>query len=305
MNYLILGAGGVGSAVAAALTRGSKPVTLIARSNQARAIRAAGLSLFEEQTGTSTVLPIDAQSSEDYHGTPDVIFVCVKCYSLPDTVPFLSRFCGKGTLIIPLLNGLDIAERLQSMIPAAHIVLGSISVFSRRDSLTQITLSKSEIRVMLGAEADAPASIKSQLFAAASDLQDCGIDVRLSTHPKEQLFEKFIQMSPRSAVGVLHNAMLIKMQTDEEMRSDYEHLLDELVQLGNAMGIQNTEHYRAKCLDALHRYTPTQCTSLYRDWTSGARTEAETILYAPVLLGRQYGLPMPTYQKVSRLFGYC
>lgn len=305
MNYLILGAGGVGSAVAAALTRGSKPVTLIARSNQARAIRAAGLSLFEEQTGTSTVLPIDAQSSEDYRGTPDVIFVCVKCYSLPDTVPFLSRFCGKGTLIIPLLNGLDIAERLQSMIPAAHIVLGSISVFSRRDSLTQITLSKSEIRVMLGAEADAPASIKSQLFAAASDLQDCGIDVRLSTHPKEQLFEKFIQMSPRSAVGVLHNAMLIKMQTDEEMRSDYEHLLDELVQLGNAMGIQNTEHYRAKCLDALHRYTPTQCTSLYRDWTSGVRTEAETILYAPVLLGRQYGLPMPTYQKVSRLFGYC
>ena len=99
--------------------------------------------------------------------------------------------------------------------------------------------------------------------------------------------------------------MLIKMQTDEEMRSDYEHLLDELVQLGNAMGIQNTEYYRAKCLDALHRYTPTQCTSLYRDWTSGARTEAETILYAPVLLGRQYGLPMPTYQKVSRLFGYC
>lgn len=304
MRYAVLGIGGVGGALGAALVRGGKEVTLLAHAPQAGELCTAGLHVFEEQTGAEVVLRVDAQNSETYRDTPDVVFVCVKAYALESAAEVLACCCSDRTLVIPLLNGLDVAERLSRLLPSLQIVEGSIAVFSRRDTPTRIVLMKNGLRMMMGTAPDASADQRAQLFNVAADLQDCGITVRLSLHPKEELFEKFIGMSPRSAIGVLYGTMLIRMQTDTAMYADYVRLLDELVALGTAMGVQHSKKYREQRIQEVAYYTPTQCTSLYRDWASGLRTEAETILYVPVRLGRRYGLSMPTYEKAAKIFGY-
>lgn len=39
-----------------------------------------------------------------YQGRPEVVFVCVKGYSLEDTISFLQRVSDRRTVVIPLLN---------------------------------------------------------------------------------------------------------------------------------------------------------------------------------------------------------
>lgn len=51
--------------------------------------------------GNFTV-PVHAMAADDYEGIADVIFVCVKGYSVMDIVPFLQAHSDAHTVIIPI-----------------------------------------------------------------------------------------------------------------------------------------------------------------------------------------------------------
>ena len=98
MNYLVIGAGGTGGALGAYLARGGKEVTLIARGTHLAAIQAEGLRVVRPGNGFS-VSPA-ATDTDHYEGSPDVVFVCVKGYSLENLIPFLERITDGNTVIM-------------------------------------------------------------------------------------------------------------------------------------------------------------------------------------------------------------
>ena len=102
MKYLVFGAGGTGGSLAAFLAQGGKDVSLIARGAHLEAIRRNGLVL-ESRHGTFAI-PVEAEDAEHCSCRPDVILLCVKGYSLAETVPALKRLCDAHTIVIPILN---------------------------------------------------------------------------------------------------------------------------------------------------------------------------------------------------------
>ena len=63
------------------------------------AIRRNGLVL-ESRHGTFAI-PVEAEDAEHCSCRPDVILLCVKGYSLAETVPALKRLCDAHTIVIP------------------------------------------------------------------------------------------------------------------------------------------------------------------------------------------------------------
>lgn len=126
MKYLIVGAGGTGGAIGGYLARAGKDVTLIARGAHLQAMRENGLK-FETPQGDFAV-PVSACTSEEYEGSPDAVFVCVKGYSLEGIVPFLSRVCRPDTVVIPILNIYGTGGRLQKLLPGAMVTDGCIYI---------------------------------------------------------------------------------------------------------------------------------------------------------------------------------
>ena len=94
MKYLIIGAGGTGGSIGAYMTQSGKDVTLIARGEHLRRIQEQGLKMETTSKGNYTVQPIKACDMEHYEEQPDIIFVCVKGYSLEDTIPFIKSSCN-------------------------------------------------------------------------------------------------------------------------------------------------------------------------------------------------------------------
>lgn len=104
MRYLIIGAGGTGGFMAANMAEAGLDVAVIARGEHLQRIRAQGLGLETPERGEYTVW-VKACSMEEYLGTdrgdggakvfdgqaPDVIFVCVKGYSLEEAVSFIRQ----------------------------------------------------------------------------------------------------------------------------------------------------------------------------------------------------------------------
>ena len=70
---------------------------LIARGEHLAAIREHGICV-ESPSRTFTVTDIKAVDEAGYAEIPDVLFVCVKGYSIPDIIPFLREHSDAETL---------------------------------------------------------------------------------------------------------------------------------------------------------------------------------------------------------------
>lgn len=117
MKYLVIGAGGTGGSIGAYMTQAGKDVTLIARGEHLKKIQERGLRMETAKKGTYTVYPVKAADMEHYEEQPDIIFVCVKGYSLEETIPFIRRIAGKNTIVIPILNIYGTGGRMQEKLP--------------------------------------------------------------------------------------------------------------------------------------------------------------------------------------------
>ena len=104
MKYAIIGAGGTGGCLGFFLKKTGKDVTLIARGKHLEAIRKNGLTIQKLWDESRETLPVKACTAEEYKEIPDVILVCVKGYSMYETVPTIKKIAGKETVVIPILN---------------------------------------------------------------------------------------------------------------------------------------------------------------------------------------------------------
>src|SRR5205823_6988328 len=107
LQIAVLGAGGVGAFLGAALDRAGEDVRLIAREPTAEAIGWEGLTVESARLGGFHTQPRTATHLDQ---PTDVLVVATKA---KDLVPALERIRAEPALVVPLLNGLDHLETLR------------------------------------------------------------------------------------------------------------------------------------------------------------------------------------------------
>ena len=117
MQYAIIGAGGTGGVMGYFMTKAGKDVTLIARGRHLEAMKEHGLTLERLWDPNPETIAVKVTDMEHYKEQPDVILVCVKGYSLEDTVPFIRRVAKPDTIVIPILNIYGTGAKLQKELP--------------------------------------------------------------------------------------------------------------------------------------------------------------------------------------------
>src|SRR5437879_2364154 len=113
MKIGIVGAGGIGSYYAGLLSRAGHSVRLIARGEHLDAIRARGLEV-KTPDETFVAKPEATDDGGSLAGC-DYVIVSVKSYSLPEVAGMIVNAAKSGATIVPLLNGVDVAERLEAL----------------------------------------------------------------------------------------------------------------------------------------------------------------------------------------------
>src|SRR3569833_963427 len=103
----VLGPGGVGGFLAAALAHAGVATTVVAREKTVAAIATNGLRLSSVRLGEIVVAPaVTARLDDDV----DVLVVAVKA---PELEAALERVSGTPGLVVPQLNGIDHVARLR------------------------------------------------------------------------------------------------------------------------------------------------------------------------------------------------
>ena len=110
------------------MTKADRDVTLIARGRHLAAMQEKGLAVEKMWDGTTEIIPVKAMDMEHYDEQPDVVLVCVKGYSLEDTIPFIQRVAKPSTIVIPVLNIYGTGAKMQEQLPKLLVTDGCIYV---------------------------------------------------------------------------------------------------------------------------------------------------------------------------------
>lgn len=300
MKYAIIGAGGTGGCLGFFLKKAGKDVTLIARGKHLEAIRKNGLTIQKLWDESRETLPVKACTAEEYKEIPDVILVCVKGYSMDETVPTIKKIAGKETVVIPILNIYGTGGRLQKKLPELTVTDGCIYVSANIMEPGVILQHGKILRVVFGARK--PEEETEKMREVAKDMVTDDLEVILSENICRDAMVKFSYVSPIGAEGLYCNAVAADFQREGEQREMFKALIREIVALSHAMGIEFEEDLVERNLKILASLSPEATTSMQRDVIEGKRSEMDGLVYEVVRMGREYKVSMPQYEKAAACF---
>lgn len=276
IRHAILGAGGIGGLVGAALANAGSEVVLLmrpqslARYHGRLAVESVALGEFEVEVPATTLLDRDV----------DVLWLATKSTELEPALELAPPERVGNATVIPLLNGVDHVPVLRRRY--RNVVAGAIRVESERQGAGRIRQTSPFLRVELaGAE------------SAAADLQAAGIDCRIRDDELTLLWDKLVFLAPLALATTALDGPLGAIRNDKR----YQACQDEALAVARAEGAQVDE----PALRSLQASAPDGMrSSMQKDVDAGRPPELDAIA-GPILRGgKRHTIPVPNTQQLVR-----
>ncbi len=303
MRFVIVGAGALGSIIAAHLARAGTPVTLVARGRRAEQIEAQGVRItgLADFTVPVPVLRPDAPSIPG-----DVVLLCVKTY---DTAAALAplRFVDQP-VALSLQNGVLKNEELAQRFGADQVLGAAASVSGEllADGSTHFTMNQ---RLPVGELSGARSE---RVDAIAGALKTAGIAAEAVDNIATVEWTKYAGFVPLFSAALLTRQETWRNLASPEASVAIAQLVREMVALATASGVPVEDQggfpvasiaaaapAEAAAMiqrfgDGMKRRAPQHRVSALQDLLRGGRLEVDAILGHAVRLGERLGVPVPT-----------
>lgn len=310
MHFLILGAGALGSILAAHLVRGGHPVTLVARGRRAAQVASDGVAL----TGLAEfTVPVSVARPGEPMGSPDVVINCVKTY---DTGPALAGLNVAGRpLALSLQNGVVKNEALARRFGAEHWLGATANVSGELQADGRVLFTSND-RLPIGE----PRGGRSPRVAAiVAALRESGIAAAESDDITATEWTKYAMFVAMMSAALLTRQYSWRPLSDPHGSQVVARLIREVGLLAAAGGIRLIDHgalpiatiatatadegaARIRAFGhTLSERAPEHRVSSLQDLLRGGRLEVEEILGHAVALARRHAVTVPTIETCYQL----
>ncbi|MDD2712831.1 MAG: 2-dehydropantoate 2-reductase [Simplicispira sp.] len=290
MKIAVMGAGAVGCYYGALLARAGHEVTLIARPAHVQAMRQNGLWL-HTQAFTERVNVHASTEASAVRGAQWVL-LCVKSTDTESAGHAMAPHLGEGAVVLSLQNGVDNAERLQTVL-GREVIAAVVYVASAMAGPGHVQHHGRGDLVL----APAPASA-----AIAAAFSAAGVPVEISNNVAGALWAKLVLncvYNPLSAIARLpYGAIVGRPGLDvAQVMADIVH---ECQAVAQASGVVLPTDTLATTL-ALAHTMPQQLSSTAQDLARGKRSEIDHLNGFIVRQGQALGIATPVNRLLHTL----
>lgn len=303
LNYLIVGAGSTGLALGTSLLSKGHSVSFVARGKTLEAIKKNGISFDAGNKGILDFKKVDVYSPEEIDRPFDVVFVCVKYYSLMSTLDIVNRASDGNTVVIPLVNVYGASEELQAKLPNTSVLDGCIFVVSDLLEAGKAKLQGSNFQIIYGERG--PKIVEHEhLEEIRDDLLESGIEARLSENIRVDIFKDYSFNCAYATVGAFYEATAGDMQKiGSPEREEFSDLILEMISLGKALSIDLGSNFLNESLDMLNLIPSETAAAMQKEIAGGKDNEMDGLTFRPVRLGKIFGVDMPKFEKIAKHYG--
>ncbi len=298
MEIAVVGIGGVGGYFGGklALKYAGSPghrVVFIARGEHLAAIRKEGLRLGTVE-GDFRVQPDLATDDPAEAGACDLVLICVKEYHLEAAAASLAPLLHDRTLVLPLLNGVDISERLRAILSRGVVLSGCVYISTFLSAPGVVRQVGGSCQLFFGPD-DGDAEPYRFLETL---LKEAGIKAELMGEIAVSLWTKYLFVSPMAGVTSRMAKSFGGVMEDEKGRGLVRGLMEEIAALARAKGIPLPPDSIETALGKIARFPYETKSSMQLDHEKGNRTEVELFIGCAVRAGRALGVPTPLHEEL-------
>ncbi|MCP4724329.1 MAG: 2-dehydropantoate 2-reductase [bacterium] len=294
----IIGIGGIGGFLAVKLisrykTDDDHEFVLIQRGEHLKEIRKSGLKYISN--GNECVVVPDL-ITDDYAeaGRMDIVIICTKSYDLENVARSIRGNLDKDSIILSTLNGVDSYERLSNILPDHQILDGCIYVSAKIDKPGIVRRVGGMGNYFFG-----PVDGNAESFRWLEQfLQEANIMAELIPDIKIKIWKKYLFTSALSSVTSLYGKNLGYVLGNAESRKLLMGLIDEIISLAEAMGVNLPAYMPDWILTRIEIMNPEIKTSMQLDIERGKNTEIGIFTEFVVKKGHELNVPVPLHDEV-------
>jgi 2-dehydropantoate 2-reductase len=296
MKIAILGAGGVGGYYGGLLARAGHPVAMLARGSHLEALRTRGIEI--RAPGETFTAAVTATDDPRQLGEVELAVLAVKSYSLPEIAPAVRLVAAAGATILPLLNGVEVTDRLTAGgVPIANL-LGGLSRISAARIGPGIVERRSPFQAVVVGELAGGISERAERIAAV--LRDAGVEgARASADITADLWRKFAFIATMATACGLARSPVGPLRATPLGHLLLERAVGEVVAVARARGVALDADEEAKVVKIIDSMPETMKPSFLLDLESGGPTELDDLSGAVARLGRQAGIETPVHDTAT------
>jgi 2-dehydropantoate 2-reductase len=283
----VLGPGGVGGFLAAALERAGEPVVVVAHEETVTHLAGSGIAVQSARLGDFTVHPrVVSRLDEAVH----TLIVATKANGLGQA---LERIGPRPALVVPLLNGLDHMDVLRGHFGPEVVAAGTIRIESDRPQTGHILQTSPFLRVDLAAENPVA---RAELPPVQQTLEGAEVPTRIEASEKQILWSKLVRLNALACTTSAADRPVGFIRSDPEWRRALVGCTEEGAAVARADGADIDPAARLAELDDAH---PELGSSMQRDIAAGREPELDAIPGAVLRAGARLGIECPTIARLA------
>jgi len=284
-NVGILGAGSVGSALMYEMyKRDPENVYLLATGDRAERLATKGISVNNE-----VFFPkVYSDPSQGIH--IDLLILAAKTYSMESVIEDIRKLIDKDTILLPIENGITTTTLLREHFPDNRVFYG---VVLRTDAhrMSRRVYFRTLGEMQIGYEYNH--EIRPEVQEAYERLKELGINVKIYEDMRKAKWRKWMLNTGASQTAVEVQAECGFFGQVEEVRALMKMLMDEILAVGKAEGVDIDEEDRDEIIEMLVNFPPDKKMSMLQDYEAGRPIEIDEYAGEVVKLGRKHGIPTP------------
>jgi 2-dehydropantoate 2-reductase len=294
MRIAIMGTGALGGFFGCRLAAAGLDVTFIARNRTLAALRQHGIRLESPTLGEIAAPQVQATDDPAAVGPVDLVVFTVKAYQIEAAATQMRPMVGAQTAVVPLLNGLEVVERLTAVLGAAPVLGGMSYVASAMPEPAVIRHFGND-----GFTFGEPAGgLSPRVERIAAVMAKAGIPTVPSPDIQKELWTKATMFCGTGGLLALCRRPFGELRADPDTRRVFEGALHEVAAVARAKGIALADDVVAQACKVLDGFPPEGTSSMLRDVLAGRPLEVETVNGAVVRQARTLGVPVPYNEAI-------
>jgi 2-dehydropantoate 2-reductase len=301
-NICVFGIGGVGGYFGGRIAQkinsdnlSDMEVYFIGRGEHLKAVQQQGLKLITDEEEYKC-FPNIATDNIRRIPTPDLYLLCIKGYDLDNAVSTISKNISANTIILPLLNGVDIDERIRERLQKVIVTPAAVYVSSSLEKPGTVRQTGPEGHIVFGKD---PEHLKHNYQPVIEFFQKVGIKASWYDNPYPAIWEKYIFIAAFSLMTAYAKKTIGGVLGDQELKKMTEDIMNEVVLIGRANNVELRDNIVEETIQKAQNFPGEAKTSFQRDYEKGKKKHEGDILGGTLIrLAKEYNIDIPVTTKV-------
>ena len=304
MKICFFGLGGVGGYFATLITEKfnrEHDIYFIARGSHKDAILKNGLTL--KKAGSDSLINVSPKNCFDtVNELPvcDIVVLSVKGYDLRDASKKISKIVDERTIILPLLNGVDIYERIRAYLNKGVILPSCVYIGSQIESPGIINQTGGSCKILVGKDPMFPDFYPESLLSLFKDSE---LDISWDNNVKVAIWSKYMFITAYGLVTATYEETFGEILDNPELSVMTKSIMREIEAIAERLNIPLSSDIVETSFLLAKQFHYETTTSLQRDVESKGKTNEGNLFGGTLIrLGEELKIPTPNtkiiYEKL-------